>query len=113
MFYVYRRDHYAEYEPAEGGYYVDCSEISAVEEYAVLADACEALLDWCNEVETEDCAEPYSGSWKFGLVGTFGLDDYYLRMPYFRYDYHGYIGEGFELGISVDEPKDEPYGGYC
>ena len=113
MFYVYRRDHYAEYEPAEGGYYVDCSEISEVDTYWYLEDAFDALLDWCNEVEAEDDAEPYSGTWHYGFHTDGGNGKTMMWWPVFRYDYHGNIGDGFELGISVDEPKDEPYRGYC
>ena len=94
MFYVYRRDHYAEYEPAEGGYYVDCSEISEVDTYWYLEDA-------------------FDAPWHYGFHIDGGNGKTMMWWPVFRYDYHGNIGDGFELGISVDEPRDEPYRGYC
>lgn len=112
MFYVYCREFYDVWEPAEGGYYVTASQINDCGEFFSLEDAVYDLLDsfveWGNSVEIE------RGSWKMGLITRHdwydGTPETSLYLPWF------YINDGlsrYEVGISADKPLDEPYLGYC
>ena len=113
MFYVYCRNFYPVWEPAEGGYYVCCSEITGCVKCYSLEDAYEELLE--SVVEAEECGYTIdSGSWSCGFVNHDAENPYTtLELPWFLYDQHGYVGDGFEIGISLEEPRHEPYTGYC
>lgn len=51
MFYVYCRSYYSAYEPAEGGYYVWCSEVTECEEFSALENAYAEFIDSVAEAE--------------------------------------------------------------
>ena len=108
-FYVYCREYYAVYEPAEGGYYVSASKVDYEKHYDLEA-AYECLLEYIM-VAIEDGHEIHRGSWYCGFDTIDG--ETYLKFPWFEFDYTGYIGDGFELGITTDKPEDKPYMGYC
>ena len=115
MFYVYCEADYAVYEPAEGGYYVRCSEITECHEFCTLEDAYAELLTMVMQAE-EDGDTVSGASWDCGFK-TFAEDleepETHLVFPWVRYNKTGYIGDGFELAISAEKPSDSPYEGYC
>ena len=109
-FYVYCREYYSVYEPAEGGYYVSASKVTYSDHF-YLEDAYEELLENIMSC-IEEGHEIHRGSWFCGFE-TDRDGNTFLKFPYFFFDYTGYIGDGFELGITTDKPEDEPYMGYC
>lgn len=112
-FYVYCKEFYPVYEPAEGGYYVECWQLKDIEKHYTLEDAVESLLEGLMDA-VERGHEITKGSWKMGFVTD--RDGYtWLHMPWFYIDYGQYIGEGFEMGICMNEPNPEDgrYHGYC
>ena len=114
MFYVYCRSYYPVYEPAEGGYYVCCSEITECHEFTTLENAYAELLTMIAMAE-EEWHTVSRANWDCGLK-TYDEGDWaetYLTFPYVVYDETGYVGSGFELGISAEKPEDDPYQGYC
>ena len=117
-FYVYQRDFYPVYEPAEGGYYVTASEIVFCEEFGDLTVAVYEMLDGIIDL-IERGHKIHSGSWRIEFDVDMWDDDgnmvpdISLRLPWFRFDYNGYEGDGFEVGICMNKPEDEPYQGYC
>lgn len=110
-FYVYVREYYPVFEPAEGGYYVSASEVTDCEEFAYMNDALDVMREW-----VEDCVregETLNGaSYGYGFA-TDEDGDVTLGLPLARFNRTGYIGEGFDIGIAVEKPKDAPYQGYC
>lgn len=110
-FYAYIREFYPVYEPAEGGYYVSCSKVIDVEECYTLNDAVASLMEGLVDA-VERGHEITFGSWRMGFH-THTDGDVCLYLPLFRLDETGYIGDGFELGICMNKPEDEPYQGYC
>lgn len=114
MFYVYYKQYYPVYEPAEGGYYVCCSEVRECHEFTTLEDAYAELLTMVAEAEEKGHIVSNS-KWDCGLknYGEGAEEETYLVFPWVLFDETGYIGSGFELGISAEKPQDEPYNGYC
>lgn len=110
-FYVYCKEYYSVYEPAEGGYYVSCYEITYCEDFYCLEDAYHDLLEGIMNL-VEDGHEIHQGSWDCGFYTDIDGDTY-LRFPWFEFDYTGYIGDGFQIGITTEKPEDKPYLGYC
>lgn len=117
-FYAYVREFYPVYEPAEGGYYVCCSQITDLEEHSDLNEAVYSLL--CGLVDAAEHGSVINyGSWNIGFDVKMWDDDgtmtpdITLRLPRFVLDKDGYIGSGFEMGICATKPEDEPYEGYC
>lgn len=110
MFYVYCRSYYPVYEPAEGGYYVSCSEVTECEEFSTLENAYAEFIDSVAEAE-KDGHVVSNASWNCGFKTVDG--ETHLDFPWVEYDKTGYIGDGFMLAISADKPEDEPYEGYC
>lgn len=110
MFYVYCRNYYPVYEPAEGGYYVSASKVDECIEFNTLEDAYAEFIDSVVEAE-KDGHVVSNASWYCGFKTIDG--ETYLDFPYVSYDKTGYIGDGFMLAISAEKPEDEPYEGYC
>ena len=111
MFYVYAREYYPVYEPAEGGYYVSASKIVECCEFNYLNHALELMREWVEDAEREGetlnyCTYEYE-------FHTDESGDIVLLMPLARFNHSIYVGEGFDIGISVDKPADNPYQGYC
>lgn len=113
MFYAYYENHYAEYEPAEGGYYVSCSEITECVECYSLEEALEVLTEMRNDAEKTYELYAHDDTIGFRNLGTEENPETVLLMPWYQYDYHGYVGDGFTIGIDVEKPQDKPYVGYC
>ena len=109
-FYVYCREYYPVYEPAEGGYYVAASNITYCEKFYSLEDAYEDLLESIMNLVESGC-KICSGSWYCGFDTIDG--ETYLKFPWFEFDRTGYIGDGFDIGITTEKPEDKPYLGYC
>lgn len=109
MFYVYLRNFYRVYEPAEGGYYVTASCINDYKKVFTLEDAVYEMLDTL--VQWGDM-KIISGSWNMGLHTTLfdGKPETKLSMPCIMFYSDGLE---YELGISCDKPEDKPYEGYC
>ena len=122
MFYVYCKRNDSVFEPAEGGYWVETSEVMKYDEFDGLSEAYCCLLDYIIEL-AEDGEYVTKGSWFTGFVNMPYYDDddvediehpdFHLRLPWFYVGYTGYIGDGFKVGISVEKPEDKPYEGYC
>lgn len=118
MFYVFVRDYYSVWEPAEGGYYVECATVRAYEEHYDLAEAVYSLLELVIDLE-EKGHEVSCGNWRIEFQVDMWDDDgmmrpnIKLRLPYFQYDRTKYVGDGFEVGICMHKPEDKPYQGYC
>lgn len=109
-FYVYVREFYAVWEPAEGGYYVYPSKITDVEECSCLNDAVASLME-CLVDATEHGHEITWGTWRMGFhTHTDGEINLYL--PMFKLDDNDWNG-GCEVGICMNKPEDKPYEGYC
>ena len=111
MFYVYTRENYPVFEPAEGGYYVSASEITYCKEYSHLNNALDAMHKAVEDAQAEGCTL-CGVSWDYGFE-TDKYGDITLHMPIASFDESGYIGDGFVIGISVEKPEDRPYQGYC
>lgn len=118
-FYVYCKEFYSVWEPAEGGYYVECSTVTQCEEHIYLTDAVYSLLE-CLVDAAEHGHTIDRGTWKIDWCADIWEDedgimrpDISLLLPWFRLDQNGYIGEGFEVGICMNKPEDKPYLGYC
>lgn len=109
-FYVYCRETYSVWEPAEGGYYVPATRITYCESFNFLEDAYDDLLEGIMNV-VSDGYKICNGSWYCGFKTMDG--ETYLVFPWFICEYDGYISERFEIGITTDKPEDEPYMGYC
>ncbi len=111
MFYVYCRSFYPVYEPAEGGYYVSASRVDDCKAFSSLEAAYAELIDTIAEA-VKDGHTVAAASWACGFkVAWDGETD--LVFPWVEFDQTGHIGDGFELAITADKPKDEPYEGYC
>lgn len=110
QFYVYIRQNYEVFEPAEGGYYVRASEITLVEDFCYLNEA----LTFMHQLVLDALMEGAQQSWGSDEYGfeTNKYGDIYLVMPCYGFDYDCYIGSGFDIGISVEKPEDRPYEGY-
>lgn len=109
-FYVYIRQNYPVFEPAEGGYYVSASEVTLVEEFDYLNSALTFMHQLVLDALTEGATQSW-GSDEYGFV-TDKWGDITLKMPCYGFDYNGYIGEGWNIGIDVEKPQDRPYEGY-
>lgn len=120
MFYTYVRIYDYEYEPAEGGYYVETSYIDECYKHETIENAMEDFYNMMERAE-EQGSILHCGHTEIRTIVDKVYDDespdgYFVEMwtsyPWVRYDYK-YIGDGFSIGVSEEKPEDEPYMGYC
>lgn len=95
--FVYLRHYYRVFEPAEGGYYVTCSEVCDFAEFDNMADAI-ADMDATIMDVLEDC---YVNNVRYRL----DVVEPWIKM--------NLDDEPYALGISMEKPEDRPYLGYC
>lgn len=107
-FWVYVREYDSVYEPAEGGYYVETSEVTYKQQYLDIKSVLDDYSDKVNLAYNENWDDIEEKRDRLIFIN----EDGFLITPITHVGRKRYIGNGFTIGITTEEPQDEPYEGY-